>query len=201
MTDRRLHAPAFLRNGDPIRDALRGVLPERGVVLEIASGSGEHILHIARAFPHLSFQPTDRDPSALASIDSWAVDQALTNLRQAELLDAADTDWPIAQADAILCINMVHIAPWAATLGLFRNAARLLPPGGRLTLYGPFDRTGLPLAPSNMAFDADLRARDPAWGIRHLDTLTAHAAGFTPPDIIEMPANNILASYVRTSAE
>jgi hypothetical protein len=200
MTDPRLHAPAFLRNGDAIRDALREVLPSAGLVLEIASGSGEHIVHLARAFGGLVFQPTDADPSALASIDARARDAGLPNLRAACRLDATAESWPVARADAILCINMVHIAPWRATQGLFRNAARLLPVGGTLTLYGPFVRAGVELAPSNAAFDADLRARDAAWGLRHLDALTALAVGFEGPAIIEMPANNILATYRRMAA-
>ncbi len=197
-SDARLHAPAFARNGDPIREALRQVLPQSGLVLEIASGSGEHVVHIARAFGALLFQPSDRDPAARASIDAWSRHAGVANVLPALALDAA-TDWPIARADAILCINMVHIAPWSATEGLFRNAARLLPPGAGLTLYGPFDRAGTPLAPGNIAFDADLRARNPAWGLRHLDALTRQATGFAPPSIIEMPSNNVLVTYRRTS--
>jgi SAM-dependent methyltransferase len=176
---------------------LRAVLPQAGLVLEVASGSGQHIVHLARAFGHLSFQPTDHDQAALASIDAWSDQSALSNLRPALRLDAAASSWPVAQAAAILCINMVHIAPWAATQGLFRNATHILPPGGPLVLYGPFDRDGVPRAPSNAAFDADLRGRDPSWGLRHLDSLTALGDGFGKPDVIEMPANNILAVYRR----
>jgi len=199
VNDARLHAAAFDRNGDPIREKLRHILPQGGLVLEIASGSGEHIVHIARMFPHLTFQPSDPDPAARASIDAWCLHACVSNMRAALALDAA-ADWPLTYADAILCINMVHISPWAATEGLFRNAARILPPGGTLTLYGPFDRAGVPLAPGNAAFDADLRARNPAWGLRNLDALTRLAAGFAPPEIIEMPANNIIATYLRPSA-
>ncbi len=196
MNDARLTAPAFARNGDPIRDALRRILPDSGLVLEIASGSGEHIVHIARTFGRLTFQPSDPDPAARASIDAWSRQAALPNLRPAQAIDAA-ADWPIAGADAILCINMVHISPWPATEGLFRNATRLLPPGAPLTLYGPFDRTGIPLASGNVAFDADLRARNPEWGLRHLDALTNLATAFAPPAVIEMPANNIIATFRR----
>jgi SAM-dependent methyltransferase len=199
MTDARLYASAFTRNGDPIRERLKHVLPQNGLILEIASGSGEHLVHIARMFTWLMFQPSDPDPAARASINAWSRHAGVANMRPALALDAA-ADWPLAQADAILCINMVHIAPWAATEGLFRNAARLLRPGGTLTLYGPFDRAGLPLAPGNAAFDADLRARNPAWGLRHLDDLTALATSFMPPGIIDMPANNIMATYQRSGA-
>lgn len=199
MNDARLHAPAFTRNGDPLRDALRHLLPQSGLVLEIASGSGEHIVHFARAFGGLMFQPSDPDAAACASIDAWAQHAALPNIRPALALDAM-SDWPVTRADAILCINMVHIAPWEATEGLFRNAARILPPGGVLVLYGPFDREGVCLAPGNIAFDADLRRRNPNWGLRRLEALTALATGFALPGIVEMPANNIVATYQRRAA-
>jgi SAM-dependent methyltransferase len=198
VNDPRLFASAFTRNGDAIREQLRHVLPQSGLVLEIASGSGEHIVHIARAFPELMFQPSDPDPTARASIDAWSAHAGVPNMRHTVALDAS-SDWAITQADAILCINMVHIAPWAAAEGLFRNAARILQPGGTLTLYGPFDRTGVPLAPGNVAFDADLRARNPAWGVRHLDALARLATGFAQPCITEMPTNNIVATYQRLS--
>ena len=197
VSDRRLYAPAFARNGDAIQQALRSILPESGQVLEVASGSGEHIVHIARAFGTLTFQPTDRDAAALASIDAWVKQAACANILPARWLDAADPTWPIDRTDAILCINMVHIAPWAATLGLFANAGRILPAGGALCLYGPFHRSGVPLAPGNAAFDADLRARDSAWGLRHLDSLTELTADFAPPRVVEMPANNVIAIFRR----
>jgi len=199
MNDARLHAPAFTRNGDPIRDALRHILPQSGLVLEIASGSGEHIVHFARAFSGLVFQPSDPDAAARASIDAWAHHAGLPNLRPALAFDAV-SDWPVTRADAILCINMVHIAPWEATIGLFRNAARILPPGGALVLYGPFDREGVCLAPGNVAFDADLRRRNPDWGLRRLEALTALATGFLGPGIVEMPVCNIIATYRRLTA-
>jgi len=199
MNDARLHAPAFTRNGDPLRDALRHLLPQSGLVLEIASGSGEHIVHFARAFSELTFQPSDPDAAACASIDAWAHHAGLPNVRPALALDAM-SDWPVTRADAILCINMVHIAPWEATEGLFRNAARILQPGAVLVLYGPFDREGVCLAPGNIAFDADLRRRNPDWGLRRLEALTALATGFALPGIVEMPANNIVATYQRRAA-
>ncbi len=195
--DPRLFAPAFQRNRDAILAAVRGILPERGLVLEVASGSGEHIVHFAAGLPGLAFQPTDRDPAALASIDAWSRRSGLAAIRPALALDAAVDPWPVKQADAILCINMIHIAPWDAAEGLFRNAARVLAPGAVLVLYGPFDRAGVTLAPSNAEFDADLRARDPRWGLRHLDVVTALATGFAPPEVIEMPANNLVVTFRR----
>jgi SAM-dependent methyltransferase len=173
------------------------VLPARGLVLEVASGSGEHVVHFAASWPHLIFQPSDRDPAARTSIDAWANGAKLGNIRPALALDASADVWPIARADAIICINMIHIAPWPATEGLFRHAARLLPPDGPLVLYGPFDREGIPLAPSNAAFDADLRASDPTWGLRRLEDVTALAAGFAAPEVVEVPANNLVVSYRR----
>jgi hypothetical protein len=159
MTDARREAPAVARNRDAILDVLRGILPARGVLLEVASGSGEHALHFAPAFPGLTFQPSDPDPDARASIDAWCA--GVPNIRPALALDAAAPDWPVARAEAVLCINMIHISPWASCEGLLRGATRVLPPGAPLILYGPFKRGGAHTAPSNEAFDADLRARDP----------------------------------------
>jgi SAM-dependent methyltransferase len=191
--DPRLRAPSALRNRDAILAVLRDVLPPSGLVLEVASGSGEHAVHFAGALPSLAFQPSDPAPDALASIAAWAAESGLPNLRPPLLLDAAAEDWPIAAADAILCINMIHISPWSATEGLFRQAGRLLTPGSPLCLYGPYRRPGRPLEPSNAAFDESLRGRDPAWGLRDLDAVAALAAanGFGAPEVIEMPANNL----------
>ena len=191
--DARRYAPATLRNRDAILDVLRRCLPERGLVLEVASGSGEHVVHFAAALPDLIFQPSDPDPDALASIDVWAAVSGVGNVRQALALDAAAADWPVTRADALLCINMIHIAPWAATQGLLRGAARVLPPGGLLYLYGPYKRGGQHTAPSNEAFDHDLRARDPAWGVRDLEAVAAEAGawGFGAPEVTAMPANNL----------
>ncbi len=202
-TNSKLHAPATERNREPILDVLRRHLPKRGLVLEIASGSGEHVVHFAAALgPELVFQPSDPDGPARASIDAWVSSTGLVNVRPAIALDASKKDWPIAQADAIVCINMIHISPWAATIGLMRGAARVLHasvrPGVRvadkvLYLYGPYKREGRHTAPSNEAFDARLRERNPLWGVRDLEAVSALAAehGFGPPVIETMPANNL----------
>jgi SAM-dependent methyltransferase len=191
--EQRRIAPATARNRDPILELLRRELPPRGTVLEIASGSGEHVVHFAAALPGLIFRPSDPEPSARASIDSWIAETGVINVLPAIALDAAAPSWPIAAVDAVLCINMVHIAPWAATLGLVAGAARLLPPGGLLYLYGPYKRGGAHTAPSNEDFDENLRARDPQWGIRDLETVAVVAAeaGFAAPDVVAMPANNL----------
>lgn len=193
MNHDRLSAPATLRNREPILDVLRQVLPDRGTVLEIASGSGEHAVHFARHLPHLTFQPSDPDSTALRSIAAWIADSDLTNVRAPVMLDAAAALWPIVQADAIICINMIHISPWPATEGLIKKAATLLALGAPLYLYGPYRREDRPTAASNEDFDVSLRGRNPAWGLRSLDDVAAlaSAAGFAAPDIIEMPANNL----------
>ncbi|HVK84406.1 MAG TPA: DUF938 domain-containing protein [Kofleriaceae bacterium] len=184
------HAPATERNREPIREVLARVLPRTGTVLEIAAGSGEHAVYFARAFPHLTWQPTDADPAALESIAAWRDDAALPNLAAPLALDVTQP-WPVDHADAIVCINMVHIAPWEAALALFANASRVLAPGALLYLYGPY-RFGGATAPSNEAFDQSLRARDPRWGVRDVDDLTAAAAGhgLRLVDTVAMPANN-----------
>lgn len=184
------HAPAAARNRDPIRDVLAHALPDSGVVITIAEGSGEHAVHFARAFPHLIWQPTDRDEVALASIEAWRTEAALPNLRAPLRLDVTET-WPVTAADAITCINMIHIAPWEATLGLFAGAARVLAPGALLYLYGPYRHDGI-TAPSNEAFDQSLRSRDPRWGVRDVRDLEAVAAttGFALRETVTMPANN-----------
>jgi SAM-dependent methyltransferase len=199
MTDHRQQAPAAARNRDPILAVLRGVLPEAGTVLEIASGTGEHSLHFAAALPGLVFQPSDPNPEARSSIAAWAAASGLANLRPPLALDAAAPSWPVTAADAVLCINMIHISPWAATEGLMRGAAAILPPGGPLYLYGPYRRAGVATAPSNEAFDRDLRGRDPAWGLRELETVAALAAteGFSGPAVTEMPANNLSVVFRR----
>jgi SAM-dependent methyltransferase len=191
--DARLYAPATARNRAPILDVLRRHLPPRGLILEVASGSGEHVAHFAHAFPDLLFQPSDPDPDARASIDAWRADLALANVRPAMALDAAAEVWPIDAADAVLCINMIHIAPWAAVEGLMRGAARVLPPGGVLYLYGPYKRGGRHTAPSNEAFDRSLRLQNPDWGVRDLEAVAdlAAAHGFSSPAIDQMPANNL----------
>lgn len=194
MTDARRYAPATLRNRDPILAVLRQVLPLTGTVLEIASGSGEHAVYFAQELPQLSWQPSDPSLEACASIAAWRAQEGSDNLMAPLALDAAGNDWPIGDADAIVCINMVHISPWKATVGLMRGAARIMPVGAPLVLYGPFLRADTPLAPSNAEFDASLKARDPRWGLRDLDTVCdlALAQGLRREQVIEMPANNLM---------
>ncbi|MCW2391771.1 hypothetical protein M2336_000155 [Sphingobium sp. B1D7B] len=194
------HAPATVRNRDAIAQLLAQTLPATGLVLEIASGSGEHAVHFARCFPALRWLPSDPDPVARASITAWADEVALPNLAPPLQIDAADPEaWPIGEADAILCINMVHISPWAATLGLLHGAAMLLPEGAPLFLYGPYFRREVETAPSNLAFDESLRARDPAWGLRWVHDVEAAAAseGFELKRVVEMPANNLSLIFRR----
>ncbi|MCU4180501.1 class I SAM-dependent methyltransferase [Bosea sp. BH3] len=191
--DPRLRAPSALRNRDAILAVLRDVLPAAGLVLEVASGSGEHAVHFASALPALTFQPSDPTPEAIESIAAWIGESGLPNILPPLLLDAGMPQWPIAAADAVLCINMVHISPWRATAGLFRQAGRLLKPGSPLYLYGPYRRPGQPLEPSNAAFDESLRSRNAEWGLRDLEAVEALAAnnGFNAAQVIEMPANNL----------
>jgi hypothetical protein len=198
MTDSRLFAPAVARNRDPILDVLRKILPSKGMALEIASGSGEHVAHFAAALPGLIFQPSDPNPQARASIDAWIARTGLSNIRPAIALDASRPTWPLSRADAILCINMVHISPWAATEGLLRHAHDILPPGAPLYLYGPYLREGTATAPSNLEFDASLRSQNPEWGLRDLAAVAAIARDkFSAPEIIEMPANNLSVIFRR----
>ncbi len=197
--DARLYAPAAARNRQPILDVLKEHLPSRGLVLEVASGTGEHVVHFAQACPALAFQPTDPDPSHRASIDAWSAALGLANVRRAVALDTTAETWPIEVADALLCMNMIHIAPWAAAEGLMRGAGRVLPPGGLLYLYGPYKRGGQHTAPTNAAFDAGLHAQNPAWGVRDLEAVAGLAAanGFIEPAIAEMPANNLSLMFVK----
>jgi len=197
--DNALTAPAVARNRDPILAVLREVLAAPGTVLEIASGSGEHAVHFASALPHLTWQPTDPDEQARRSIAAHAAQARLPNLLPPLELDAAAPVWPVTQADAIVSINMIHIAPWRAAEGLIAGAARLLPPGGPLYLYGPFREHGRHTAPSNAAFDESLKARDPAWGVRDLDEVVALASrhGLALSRTVAMPANNLSVVFRR----
>ncbi len=199
MTDARLNYPATERNRDVILNVLRGILPPVGLILEIASGSGEHIVHFARAFPGLTFQPSDPEDAALHSIAAWTRETGVTNVLPPVMLDATSNRWPLAKAGAILCINMIHISPWRATEGLMRGAARLLSKGAPLYLYGPYRRTGVVTAPSNEAFDADLKARNAEWGLRDLEAVAtlAEDEGFSGPMVTEMPANNLSMVFRR----
>lgn len=197
--DNRRSAPATQRNREPILAVLREVLPASGLVLEVASGTGEHAVHFARALSALRWQPSDRSPDARASIAAWAATEELANILPPLDLDAAAGDWPIARADAVVCINMIHISPWTATEGLMREASRVLAPGAPLYLYGPYRRIGHPLEPSNAAFDDDLRRRNPDWGLRELDAVAAcaKANGLMLAEVVEMPANNLSVIFRR----
>jgi len=197
--DTRRFAPAVARNKAAITEALARRLPASGLLLEIASGSGEHALHFAAHFPALSFQPTDPDAAALASIAAWRAEAQLPNLKSPLALDVMADAWPVAKADAVLCINMIHIAPWEATAALIRGAARVSPRDGILFLYGPFKQGGQHTAPSNAEFDASLRAQDAQWGVRDLEAVAeiASAAGFAAPVVEAMPANNLSVIFRR----
>jgi SAM-dependent methyltransferase len=194
--DQRLSAPAAERNAAPILEVLQGVLPARGTVLEIASGTGQHAAYFAAHFtaglPDLLWQPSDADPRARASIATWRAHTGLANLLAPLDLDVMREPWPIAAADAIVCINMIHIAPWEATLALMQGAGTRLATSGVLVTYGPYRRGGAHTAPSNAAFDADLRARNPAWGVRDMEAVEtlAEAAGLVCEARVPMPANN-----------
>ena len=190
--DPRLYAPAVARNREPILAVLRRVLPSSGLVLEVASGSGEHARFFAAALPQLTWQPSDSDPRARASIAAFRDAGAPPNLLPPVALDASAAEWPVAGAAAVMCINMIHIAPWSACAGLMAGAARVLTSGGVLYLYGPYQEDGRHTAASNAAFDADLRARDPRWGVRDLGEVLALASrhGFAHRETVAMPANN-----------
>ena len=189
----RMTAPAAARNRDAILAVLRSHLPVTGRLLEIASGTGEHAAYFAAALPAWQVQPSDPDGERRASIDAWCV--GLPNVTPALPLDATAAAWPIIQADAVLCCNMIHIAPWEATLGLLRNAAGL---GAMLILYGPYLQDGVATAPSNLAFDADLRSRDPRWGLRRLEDVVAAADGYAVASVENMPAHNLCIVLTRS---
>jgi Protein of unknown function (DUF938) len=187
-------SPSTARNREPILEVLKPRLPGSGVVLEIAAGAGEHAVYCAAALPGLQWRSTDPDPDALASIAAWREHAGLPNLLAPLRLDASAPDaWPVDRADAVVNINMIHISPWAATQGLMTGAGRLLPSGGVLFLYGPYIEPDIETAPSNIAFDLSLGSRDPAWGVRRLDDVTALAArhGLELTERIAMPANNL----------
>ena len=199
MSEKR-ESLAAQRNRAPIADVLREELPGEGRVLEIASGTGEHVVYFAREFPQIDWQPSDPDPQALASTAAYAQDAGLANVAAPLALDASAAQWPVDRAEAILCINMVHISPWAASEGLFAGASRLLDTGAPLILYGPYLEKDVETAPSNLAFDESLKARDPGWGLRDLAEVDALATrhGFQRTRRIAMPANNLTLVYRRT---
>jgi SAM-dependent methyltransferase len=201
MEDLRLHAPAALRNRDPILDILQAHLPAAGLILEVASGSGEHCIRFGEKLPTHVIQPSDPDPRAQDSINAWIAASGLGNIRAALDLDASAQAWPLTNAAAVICINMAHISPWAATQGLCSGAARILPPGGPLFLYGPFKRGGAHTSKGNSDFDRDLRQRNPEWGIRDLEQIgeLAVAQGFSDPLVFEMPANNLTLLFRKLS--
>lgn len=197
-----LTSPSALRNRDPILAVLRRVLPARGSVLEVASGTGEHAVHFAAGLPALTWQPTDLDPDARRSVAAYRAASGLPNLLAPIELDASAPVWPVTHADAIVSLNMIHIAPWAAAEGLIAGAGRLLGAGSVLFLYGPFQESGRHSAPSNAAFDQSLRMRDPEWGVRDLDQV-AELAGRHGLDLVEraaMPANNLSVIFRRRAA-
>ncbi|HEY6662896.1 MAG TPA: DUF938 domain-containing protein [Sphingomicrobium sp.] len=189
----RRSAPAALRNREPIAAVLAEWLPESGTVLEIASGTGEHVSFFAERFPGLEWQPSDLHPDALGSIRAWRAAARLPNLREPVAIDAASADWPVDRADALLSINMVHISPSSSALGLIAGSARLLPPAAPLILYGPWLKDDIPTVDSNRAFDADLKARDPDWGLRRVEDFADAARDrFDLVETREMPANNLM---------
>jgi SAM-dependent methyltransferase len=205
----RQHAPSAERNRGPILAVLERVLPaacrsgesgesgNTGTVLEIASGTGQHAVHFAQAFPQLTWQPSDADDEARASIAAWTAHSGLANVRAPLALDVREAEWGIDAADAMVCINMIHISPWASAQGLIAGAQRLLPPGGVLVLYGPYRRGGAHTADSNAAFDQQLRQRNPEWGVRDMEDVVAlaDAAGFACDEPIAMPANNFMLVF------
>jgi SAM-dependent methyltransferase len=186
-------APAALRNREPIADVLADWLPPAGLVLEIASGTGEHAAYFAERFPELQWQPSDVHPDALGSIAAWRQETGRANLLRPVVRDAASGGWPVDRADAVLSVNMVHISPWSSSLGLIAGAHRLLAAGAPLILYGPWLRDDVPTAESNLAFDADLKRRDARWGLRRVEDFAAAASeAFTLAEIRSMPANNLM---------
>jgi Protein of unknown function (DUF938) len=201
-SDARLDAPATERNREPILAVLKTILPPKGQVLEIASGTGQHLTFFAPHFPELTWQPSDPDPMHLASIESWIEQRPSANILSPIQLDVTSDGWEINYADVMLCINMIHIAPWEACLGLFRGAQSILPNSGVLYLYGPFKQQGEYTAPSNEDFDFSLRAQDPSWGVRDLEEVvnTAQKYDLHLQQVIPMPANNFSVVFRKVSS-
>jgi SAM-dependent methyltransferase len=193
-------APSAERNKGPILEVLRRALPSRGTVLEIGSGTGQHVAHFAQAFPALAFQPSEMDVSRHPSILAWVRDEGLDNVKPPIAFDVAVLPWPVRVADAVICINVIHISPWEATLALMKGSAGLLPSGGVLVTYGPYRRGGAHTAPSNVAFDADLKSRDPRWGVRDMEKVAEAAAreSLVLEQIAPMPADNFTLVFRRS---
>jgi SAM-dependent methyltransferase len=192
LEDGRWFAAAADRNKGPILAVLERVLPRSGLALEIGSGTGQHVAHFATALQQLTWQPSDPDADFRKSVQTWIARERPGNVLAPVELDVLRRPWPVARADAIVCINMIHVAPWAATAALLGGAEDVLPAGGLLFLYGPYRRFGRHTSPSNEAFDAQLRAQDPAWGLRDLEAVVelAGAAGLALEEVVDMPANN-----------
>jgi SAM-dependent methyltransferase len=190
--DARETAPSAERNQRPILEVLARVLPPSGLVLEIGSGTGQHVAHFARALPGLTFQPSERDVERHASIQAWVAAGRLSNVKPPLAIDVTKRPWPVSAADAVVCINVIHIAPWEATLALMAGAGTILPAGGVLVTYGPYRFGGAHTSPSNEAFDASLRARNPLWGVRDVESVAeaARPGGLVLEETVPMPANN-----------
>lgn len=195
--DDRRFAPAVQRNREPIASILQEWLPKTGVVLEIASGTGEHAVYFAERFPELEWRPSDVDPGALRSIRAWRARSKLDNLREPVVVDASATDWPIDRADAVLSINMAHISPWGSARGLIDGAVRLLSSGAPFVLYGPWLSDAIETAASNLQFDSDLKQRNPDWGLRKVEDFAAEAGkrGLVLAEMRQMPANNLMLLF------
>jgi len=199
QADGKWFIPSAERNKGPILDVLERVLPARGVVLEVASGTGQHVVHFAKALPGLAWQPSDPDPELRESIALRVGEEQLANVNPPIDLDVTRLPWPLQTAAAVVGINLIHVAPWSATLALLKGAQALLPPQHVLFLYGPYRRFGQHTSKSNEQFDSDLRAHDPEWGLRDLEAMSGVAAssGFVLAEIVEMPANNLSLIFRR----
>lgn len=197
--DGKWFIPSAERNKGPILDVLARVLPKRGLVLEIASGTGQHVIHFARALSALAWQPSDPDAELRASIALRLEEEPLPNVKPPIEFDVTRLPWPLTAADAVVCINMVHVAPWSATLALFEGAKALLRAQRVLFLYGPYRRFGQHTSPSNAQFDSDLRAHNPDWGLRDVEAVSevAARAGFALSEVVAMPANNLSLVFAR----
>lgn len=206
--DARLDSAAFHRNHVPIWEVLSPWLRDKtGSVLEVGSGTGQHIVEFARRSPHLTWWPSDLEPRNLESINAWRQRAQLKNIESPRRVDLSAPTWGLSEEDsaplcdltAIFCANVLHISPWATAEGLLRGSAQRLHPGGRLFVYGPFKRDGQHTAPSNEAFDASLRARDPQWGVRDVGDIRdeAHKHHLVLADVAQMPANNMILIFAR----